>query len=181
MLISIIHQINPQHCVPTLVDNDEDGFALWESRAILKYLVDKVSPGHTLYPSDLKTRATIDRWLYFDIGSLYPALAPILYPILMAGAPLDESKVPALKDKLKIVDDALEGKKYLVTDNRTIADLAVLVTVTTLEVVDGLEFSEFVNLKKWADGLKEELPYYAEVNQSGLDSLKEYAAKHKKE
>jgi len=173
--------INPQHCVPTIVDNDEDGFALWESRAILKYLVDKVSPGHTLYPSDLKTRATIDRWLYFDIGSLYPALAPILYPILMAGAPLDESKVPALKDKLKVLDDALEGKKYLVTENRTIADLAILSTVTTSEVVDGLDFSEFVNLKKWSDGLKEELPYYAEVNQSGLDALKEYAAKHKKE
>ena len=180
LLSRVVCQINPQHCVPTLVDNEEGGFTLWESRAILKYLVDKVSPGHTLYPSDLKTRATIDRWLYFDIGSLYPAILTIYYPYVLTGAPLDESKVPALKEKLKILDDALNEKKYLVTENRTIADLAILVDVTTLEIIDGLDLSEFVNLKKWADGLKEELPYYAEVNQSGLDFLRGYAESHKK-
>lgn len=161
------------------MDNEEDGFTLWESRAILKYLVDKVSPGHTLYPTDLKTRSTIDRWLYFDIGTLYPAISPILYPVLMQGAPIDETKVPALKDKLKILDDALEGKKYLVTDDRTIADIALLATVTTLEILDELDVSEFANIKAWADGLKEELPYYNEVNQAGLDALKEFMEKAK--
>jgi len=171
--------INPQHTVPTLVDN-EDGFALWESRAILKYLVDKVSPGHTLYPTDLKVRATIDRWLYFDIGSLYPSFAPLLYPVLLRGEPIDETKVPAAKEKLKILDEALEGKKYLVTDNYTIADLAILVNVTTLEVLEGLDTSEFENIKRWSDGLKEELPYYAEVNETGLDALRAWIKSHDK-
>ena len=172
-------QINPQHCVPTLVDNDEGGFSLWESRSIVTYLVDKVSPGHSLYPTDLQTRATINRWLYWDLGSLYPALSPILYPVLMRGEAIDESKVPALKDKLKILDDALDGKKYVVGDNRTLADLVLLVTVTTLEVLEKLDTSEFANIKTWADGLKEELPYYQEINQSGIDALKAWGASKK--
>ena len=162
------------------MDNDEDGFALWESRAILKYLVDKVSSDHSLYPKDLKTRATVDRWLYFDIGSLYPVFSSIMRPVLSRGQPLDESKVPALKEKIKVLDAALEGKKYLAGENHTIADIAILVLTTTLEVLaDELDLSEFANVTAWTDGLKAELPGYEEINQSAIDALKRRVASHK--
>lgn len=163
------------------MDNDEDGFALWESRAILKYLVDKVSPDHSLYPTDLKTRASIERWLYYDIGTLYTAMSAVLYPVLLLNEPIDEAKATVLKEKLKLLDDSLQGKKYLVGENRTLADIAILVNVTTLEVLEDLDVSEFENIKQWVDGLKAELPYYEEVNQSGIDGLKAFLASKKAE
>ncbi len=50
--------INPRHQVPTIVD---DGFALWESTAILEYLDERFKGGKPLYPGDVKARARIRR------------------------------------------------------------------------------------------------------------------------
>ncbi|KAM3959974.1 glutathione S-transferase 1-like [Aphomia sociella] len=61
-------KLNPQHTIPTLVD---DGFSIWESRAIMSYLVNKYGKDTSLYPEDPKIRAIIDQRLYFDIGVLY--------------------------------------------------------------------------------------------------------------
>ena len=61
-------ELNPFHCVPTIVDED---LVLWESRAIITYLVNRYYPSHSLYPSDSKTRATIDKFLNYDLGTFY--------------------------------------------------------------------------------------------------------------
>jgi len=50
--------INPRHQVPTIVD---DGFALWESTAILEYLDERFTSGPKLYPGDVRERARIRR------------------------------------------------------------------------------------------------------------------------
>lgn len=68
-------KLNPSHTVPTLVDGD---FALFESRAILGYLVTKYAPGNEIYPSEAQARAKVDKVLFFDAASFYPAVKAIL-------------------------------------------------------------------------------------------------------
>ncbi len=51
--------------MPTIVDN---GFAVWESRAIIQYLCNKYAADSDLYPKDPKGRANVDRMLNFDIS-----------------------------------------------------------------------------------------------------------------
>ena len=51
--------LNPNGLVPTIED---DGFVLWESNAIVRYLAAKHSPGK-LWPEDLKVRAEADKWM----------------------------------------------------------------------------------------------------------------------
>jgi len=52
-------RMNPNSLVPTIED---DGFVLWESHTIVRYLSAKHSMGK-LHPSDLKARADAERWM----------------------------------------------------------------------------------------------------------------------
>jgi len=51
--------INPNAAIPAMRD---DGLLLWESNAILQYAADKQKDS-TAYPTDLKSRADVNRWL----------------------------------------------------------------------------------------------------------------------
>lgn len=68
-------KINPQHTVPTLVDN---GISIWDSNAIIMYLVDKYGKDDSLYPKDLAIRAKINQRLFFGAGTFDKAYLDIL-------------------------------------------------------------------------------------------------------
>jgi glutathione S-transferase len=62
-------ELNPQHTVPILVDDD---FVVWDSHAIAGYLVGQYGEDDTLYPkNDIRKRAVIDQRLHFENGVLY--------------------------------------------------------------------------------------------------------------
>ena len=65
--------------VPTFVDTD--GFVIWESRAIAAYLIQSRAPDSPLYPSDLKKRITVDKFLHYDLGTLYRAISDVVVSV----------------------------------------------------------------------------------------------------
>nr|ANS56587.1 glutathione S-transferase delta2 [Micromelalopha troglodyta] len=99
-------KLNPQHTVPTIVD---DGFSLWESRAISRYLVNKYGGESSLYPQDPKARALVDLRLDFDLGTLYPRFGEYFYPQAFGGAKADEAKLKKLEEALVFLNTFLEG------------------------------------------------------------------------
>ena len=65
-------RLNPNGLVPTISDG---GFVLWESNVIVRYLAAKHGMG-TLYPEDLAERADADRWMDWQMGTLWANFRP---------------------------------------------------------------------------------------------------------
>jgi len=154
---------NPAHVVPTLEDK---GFSLGERGAIMKYLVATHSPGHTLYPDDIKTQAQIDWILLFDAGTLYAYMREYLYPHLFFGKPKNEETEKVFREKLGVLEGFLGDKNYLVGDSLTLADLSILASINMTQLI-GYDLSEYKKLLKWREHIKKEIPNYEVVNDEG--------------
>uniref|UniRef100_A0A0A9XGG7 Glutathione S-transferase 1, isoform D n=1 Tax=Lygus hesperus TaxID=30085 RepID=A0A0A9XGG7_LYGHE len=161
-------KINPQHCVPTLDDN---GFVLLESRAIMTYLASKYGKDDSLYPKDPQKRAVVDQRLYFDMGTLYQRFGELYYPIIFGGAPYDEEKAKKLDEAFKFLDGYLGKSEWAAGGNLTVADLALVASVSTAESCDW-DVSKYPNVAKWYAKCKTTIPGYAEANQAGADKFK---------
>lgn len=159
-------KLNPNGKLPTIVD---DGFALWESNAILTYLAAKSGK---LLPSDPKGRASVAQWLFWQSSHFGPAVGKvgferILKPMFGAGQP-DEAVVAAgVRDFdtcSNVLDQSLsDGREYLAGE-LSIADFAIA-PWAEFGIQAGLSFDKYPQVKAW----------YERV--AARDSFKQSAAK----
>nr|AEV23880.1 glutathione S transferase class delta [Blattella germanica] len=161
-------KMNPQHTIPTLNDN---GFCLWESRAILSYLADQYGKDDSLYPKDPKKRALVDQRLYFDLGTLYQRFGDYYYPIMFAKASPDAEKMKKLEEAYQFLDKFLEGQKFVAGNSLTIADIATIASVSTAAIL-GFDITRYPNVNKWFENAKKVIPGYDELNHSGCLEFK---------
>ncbi|KAI1298432.1 Glutathione S-transferase D5 [Halotydeus destructor] len=169
-------KINPLRSVPVLIDGD---FKLPNSLAIAQYLVDKYSPGSSLYPSDLKLRALVHRHLYYAESTLVSVTRPVFVPVLNDGLehPKPEA-VAAFEDKLSQLNDFLRGQNYFVGDSRTLADIAIYNVLSLVRMVD-FDFSKFTDLQNWLNRISKDLPKTEELIIQFTKELKELALKNR--
>lgn len=161
--------MNPQHVLPTLNDN---GFCLWESRAISAYLVDKYAKTDSLYPKDPQKRAIVDQRLYFDMGTLTQKFGEYFYSQVIHKKPADPEKKAKCEEALGYLNTILEGKQYAAGEYLTIADMALVATISTYEVI-GFEFSNYENISKWYAKCKATMPGY-DINEKGIEIFKQW-------
>ena len=64
--------INPNGLVPTL--EEEDGFLLWESNSVVRYLAGKHDRNGALEPKDPKQRALASQWMDWQLSVVGPAI-----------------------------------------------------------------------------------------------------------
>nr|AMV75312.1 glutathione S-transferases [Panonychus citri] len=161
-------KLNPFHLIPTLVDGD---LILWESRAIIKYIVDKYSPDNQLYPKDVEKRAKIDQWLYQEMGT-YNLLSGFMRPVFSGSKP-DVTGKEKFMDSMKLIDNHLEENNYLANNNLTIADISFIGSLSYAEACS-VDLSSFKKIVSWMDRVKNELTNYNQINSSAMVNLTNY-------
>ena len=118
--------LNPNGLVPTV---DDDGFVLWESNAIVRYLSAKHAAG-SLWPTDLRRRADADRWMDWQQTTLGPPMG-VLFRALLRSPP--DAVEPAELERAKqraaagfsILDAQLGRSRYVAGETLTMGDIAL--------------------------------------------------------
>jgi glutathione S-transferase len=142
-------ELNPNGRIPTIVDQDNGDFAVFESGAILIYLAEKYGK---LLPRDDKGRSLVIQWLMFQMGGIGPMMgqANVFYRY----AP---EKIPFAIDRyhrecrrlFEVLDRRLAGNEYLAGDY-SIADIANWSWVKTYPW-SGIDVSGLTHLERWLE------------------------------
>jgi len=118
--------MNPNALVPTL--EEEDGFTLWESNSIVRYLAGKHDKAGALEPKDAKQRAKASQWMDWQLSVLGPAITPVFWGLIRTPPEKRDPKaIEAGKEKsitaAKMMDAQLGKTKFMAGDEFSYGDI----------------------------------------------------------
>lgn len=118
--------MNPNALVPTLQDGD---FTLWESNAIVRYVLAKFAPG-TLYPADLYQRFDAERWMDWQQTTLNRASGAAFVQWIRTRPERRDhaviaASVAATEPLLAMIDAHLARHAHMAGEHFGMADIAI--------------------------------------------------------
>ena len=149
--------ISPNNRMPAIVDPDGPGgkpLSIFESGAILQYLGNKSGQ---FYPTDVRARAEVDQWLFWQVGGLGPMAGQTHHFRQYAPALIKDQRqiaygVRRYTDETHrlygVLDRRLADREFVAGDY-SIADMAIWPWI--LPGPQGQSIDEFPNLKAWLD------------------------------
>lgn len=152
--------LNPNGKIPAIIDPDGPGgkpLALFESGAILVYLAEKTG---RLIPADAARRYETLQWVMFQMGGMGPIFGQVGYFNKFAGKAIEDNRpleryVAESKRVLGVIDGRLEGRDWIMGEQYTIADIAMLGWVRNLigfyEARDLVGFDDLKNVPAWLE------------------------------
>jgi GST-like protein len=152
-------KISPNNRIPAIVDNEpSDGggpLSIFESGAILEYLADKTGK---FLPRDVRGRAEVMQWLFWQMGGLGPMLGQNHH---FRG--YSAEKIPyAIERYTKeterlygVLDERLEDREF-VAGEYSIADMACYPWIV-LHERQGQDLNDFSSLKRWFETIQKRL------------------------
>ena len=152
--------LNPNGKIPTIIDPDGPRgapLAIFESGAILLYLADKAGQ---FIPTDAAQRSETLQWVFFQVGSIGPMFGQLGFFCMHAGREIADKRplqryVDESKRLLDVLDGRLAGRRWIMGDAYTIADIAtvgwVRSIVTSEETAALVEPAHYTHVAAWLE------------------------------
>ena len=158
--------LNPNGRVPVL---DDDGFVVWESAAILKYLAAK-HPERGLGGADPKQAALVDQWLFWWAGGPEAAIDMLAWELLIKPnvlrQPGNDPGIVAdaharLARFLPVLDRQLDGRGYVIGP-LSVVDFAIGPRFDRAPALLKFDVAPYRNIAAWHERLRAK-PYWNEA------------------
>ena len=152
--------LNPNGKIPAIIDPTGPGgepMALFESGAILLYLADKSG---RFIPTEPAQRWECIQWVFFQMASIGPMFGQVGFFHKFAGRAFEDKRprdryVAESRRLLGVLEGRLEGRDWIMGDDYTIADIAILGWVRNLigfyEAGDLVGFNDFPGVAAWLE------------------------------
>ena len=152
--------LNPNNKIPAILDPNGPGgqpLALFESGAILLYLAEKTGQ---LIPQEAAARYETIQWVMWQMGGLGPMFGQLGFFHKFAGKDYEDKRprdryVAESKRLLGVLNQRLAGRQWVMGDQYTIADIAILPWVRNLigfyGAGDLVEFGQFTDVQRVLD------------------------------
>lgn len=152
--------LNPNNKIPAILDPAGPGgqpLALFESGAILVYLAEKTG---RFLPQDPAARYETLQWVMFQMGGVGPMFGQLGFFHKFAGKDYEDKRprdryAAESRRLLKVLDQHLQGRDWMMGAEYTIADIAIWPWVNNLvgfyAAGDLVGFADFANVRRVLD------------------------------
>ncbi len=152
--------LNPNGKIPAIIDpNGPDGkpLGLFESGAILEYLADKSGK---FLPKDKAERYQTIQWVYFQMAAIGPMFGQLGFFHKFAGKDYEDKRprdryANESKRLLGVLESRLDGRKWIMGDNYTIADISMIGWVRNLigfyDAGELVDYKSLKNVPAWLE------------------------------
>lgn len=148
-------QMNPNGTVPTI---DDEGFILWESNSIVRYLAMKYAPD-LLYGNAIETFASASRWLDWENNELLPPQHELVMQLVRLPeserdpAKLERARLAFIR-RLHIIEAQLRRTPYIAGERFTYGDIPLGLRVHRWSLF-GLEQPRMPHIERWYRAIRE--------------------------
>ncbi|MGE0255973.1 MAG: glutathione S-transferase family protein [Alphaproteobacteria bacterium] len=156
-------RLNPNRVVPTI---DDDGYILWESNAIVRYLASLHGAG-TLWPTDARVRGDADRWMTWQQTTFWAALQPAF--VQLVRTPAERRDAGAIEQAARragelsaTMEAVLARTPWMAGADFTMGDIPLGIAVYRWYALD-IPRPDRPHLRRWYERLAERPAYRRHV------------------
>lgn len=148
-------KMNPNGTVPTI---DDDGFILWESNSIVRYLAMQYAPD-LLYGNDIRTFASASRWMDWENNELLHGQHILVMQLVrLPEEQRDPDELEAARQELLkpfgILDNVLSKTRFVAGDQFTMGDIPLGIRAHRWHLFD-IERPAMPHLERWYAEIRE--------------------------